>query len=418
MKRLNTIFSKRGIRMKKSSVFDPRTSALKKIVRGRKTEAQASAATVESTSTANSRRLTLENQLDAMQIKLRKLSHEIERLQTAVDTQHRQADQVKQAAQIAQAEQQRIEEQKIQAQQDLQSATIENINKLSQKISNKQNDILIDRQRIDELKDVKNASKRSAEDEAQIKRLNEQQKVLEETEAEVQKKVDVANRIVQREVQAVEKAKVAISDTADQDVQQAREKLQNKQIDLNTARYNLRGAERKLADVKESLTEVKNQTSLLQGDAATTLQATKEKLLNDEQLLIDYQNRLAILQNANNRMQSLRAELRRAKEAVQLENRKRENIQQELAEKINQLTVAKRKGLNYQREIEKLQQDLQAVPQQTVQKSTSTNQRLPQVGESTHHGISNRTSLLKVAALTVSEILTRLDFGHHKKRKK
>lgn len=404
--------------MKKSSVFDPRTSALKKIVRGRKTEAQASAATVESTSTANSRRLTLENQLDAMQIKLRKLSHEIERLQTAVDTQHRQADQVKQAAQIAQAEQQRIEEQKIQAQQDLQSATIENINKLSQKISNKQNDILIDRQRIDELKDVKDASKRSAEDEAQIKRLNEQQKVLEETEAEVQKKVDVANRIVQREVQAVEKAKVAISDTADQDVQQAREKLQNKQIDLNTARYNLRGAERKLADVKESLTEVKNQTSLLQGDAATTLQATKEKLLNDEQLLIDYQNRLAILQNANNRMQSLRAELRRVKEAVQLENRKRENIQQELAEKINQLTVAKRKGLNYQREIEKLQQDLQAVPQQTVQKSTSTNQRLPQVGESTHHGISNRTSLLKVAALTVSEILTRLDFGHHKKRKK
>lgn len=418
MKRLNTIFSKRGIRMKKSSVFDPRTSALKKIVRGRKTEAQASAAMVESTSTANSRRLTLENQLDAMQIKLRKLSHEIERLQTAVDTQHRQADQVKQAAQIAQAEQQRIEEQKIQAQQDLQSATIENINKLSQKISNKQNDILIDRQRIDELKDVKDASKRSAEDEAQIKRLNEQQKVLEETEAEVQKKVDVANRIVQREVQAVEKAKVAISDTADQDVQQAREKLQNKQIDLNTARYNLRGAERKLADVKESLTEVKNQTSLLQGDAATTLQATKEKLLNDEQLLIDYQNRLAILQNANNRMQSLRAELRRVKEAVQLENRKRENIQQELAEKINQLTVAKRKGLNYQREIEKLQQDLQAVPQQTVQKSTSTNQRLPQVGESTHHGISNRTSLLKVAALTVSEILTRLDFGHHKKRKK
>lgn len=404
--------------MKKSSVFDPRTSALKKIVRGRKTEAQASAAMVESTSTANSRRLTLENQLDAMQIKLRKLSHEIERLQTAVDTQHRQADQVKQAAQIAQAEQQRIEEQKIQAQQDLQSATIENINKLSQKISNKQNDILIDRQRIDELKDVKDASKRSAEDEAQIKRLNEQQKVLEETEAEVQKKVDVANRIVQREVQAVEKAKVAISDTADQDVQQAREKLQNKQIDLNTARYNLRGAERKLADVKESLTEVKNQTSLLQGDAATTLQATKEKLLNDEQLLIDYQNRLAILQNANNRMQSLRAELRRVKEAVQLENRKRENIQQELAEKINQLTVAKRKGLNYQREIEKLQQDLQAVPQQTVQKSTSTNQRLPQVGESTHHGISNRTSLLKVAALTVSEILTRLDFGHHKKRKK
>ena len=34
--------------MKKSSVFDQRTSALKKIVKGRKAEAQSSAATVES----------------------------------------------------------------------------------------------------------------------------------------------------------------------------------------------------------------------------------------------------------------------------------------------------------------------------------------------------------------------------------
>lgn len=417
MKRLNPIFSKRGIRMKKSSVFDQRTSALKKIVKGRKAEAQSSAVTVESaTPTASSRRASLEGQLDAAQTKLRELSHEIEQLQTAVDTQHRQADQAKQAAQIAQAEQQRIEEQKVQAQQDLQSATIENINKLSQKISNKQNDILIDRQRIDELKDAKDTGKRSAEDEAQIKRLNEQQKALEETQAEVQKNVDGANQIVQREVQAVEKAKVAISDAADQDVQQAREKLQTKQIDLNTARYNLRGAERKLADVKENLTEVKNQTSLLQGDATATLQATKEKLANDEQLLVDYQNRLAVLQNANNRMQSLRAELRRAKEAVQRETRKRENIQQELAEKINQLTVAKRKGLDCQQEIEELQRKLRTAPQPEIQKPAVLNQRLPQVGEN-HHGTSKRPSLLKVAALTVSEILTRLDFGHHKKRK-
>ena len=410
MKRLNPIFSKRGIRMKKSSVFDQRTSALKKIVKGRKAEAQSTAATVESTPTASSRRASLESQLDAAQTKLRELSHEIEQLQTAVDNQHRQADQAKQAAQTAQAEQQRIEEQKVQTQQDLQSATIENINKLSQKISNKQNDILIDRQRIDELKDAKDKGKRSAEDEAQIKWLNEQQKALEETQAEVQKNVDGANQTVQREVQAVEKAKVAISDAADQDVQQAREKLQTKQIDLNTARYNLRGAERKLADVKENLTEVKNQTSLLQGDAAATLQATKEKLANDEQLLVDYQNRLAVLQNANNRMQSLRAELRRAEEAVQRETRKRENLQQELAEKINQLTVAKRKGLDCQQEIEELQRKLRTAPQ--------PDQRLPQVGENAHHhGTSKRTSLLKVAALTVSEILTRLDFGHHKKRK-
>ena len=170
--------------MKKSSVFDQRTSALKKIVKGRKAEAQSSAVTVESaTPTASSRRASLEGQLDAAQTKLRELSHEIEQLQTAVDTQHRQADQAKQAAQTAQAEQQRIEEQKVQAQRDLQSATIENINKLSQKISNKQNDILIDRQRIDELKDAKDTGKRSAEDEAQIKRLNEQQKALEETQA-------------------------------------------------------------------------------------------------------------------------------------------------------------------------------------------------------------------------------------------
>ena len=185
---------------------------------------------------------------------------------------------------------------------------------------------------------------------------------------------------------------------------------------MNTARYNLRGAERKLADVKENLTEVKNQTSLLQGDATATLQATKEKLANDEQLLVDYQNRLAVLQNANNRMQSLRAELRRAEEAVQREIRKRENIQQELAEKINQLTVAKRKGLDCQQEIEELQRKLRTAPQPEIQKPAVLNQRLPQVGEN-HHGTSKRPSLLKVAALTVSEILTRLDFGHHKKRK-
>lgn len=404
--------------MKKSSVFDQRTSALKKIVKGRKAETQSSAATVESTPTASSQRASLESQLDTAQTKLRELSHEIAQLQTAVDNQHRQADQAKQAAQTAQAEQQRIEEQKVQTQQDLQSATIENINKLSQKISNKQNDILIDRQRIDELKDAKDTSKRSAEDEAQIKRLNEQRKALEETQAEVQKNVDGANQIVQREIQAVEKAKVAISDAADQDVQQAREKLQMKQIDLNTARYNLRGAERKLADVKENLTEVKNQTSLLQGDATATLQATKEKLANDEQLLVDYQNRLAVLQNANNRMQSLRTELRRAEEAVQRETRKREIIQQDLAEKINQLTVAKRKGLDCQQEIEELQRELRTVSQPEIQKP-AVNQRLPQVGENTrHHGTPKRTSLLKVAALTVSEILTRLDFGHHKKRQK
>lgn len=405
--------------MKKSSVFDQRTSALKKIVKGRKAETQSSAATVESTPTASSQRASLESQLDTAQTKLRELSHEIAQLQTAVDNQHRQADQAKQAAQTAQAEQQRIEEQKVQTQQDLQSATIENINKLSQKISNKQNDILIDRQRIDELKDAKDTSKRSAEDEAQIKRLNEQRKALEETQAEVQKNVDGANQIVQCEIQAVEKAKVAISDAADQDVQQAREKLQMKQIDLNTARYNLRGAERKLADVKENLTEVKNQTSLLQGDATATLQATKEKLANDEQLLVDYQNRLAVLQNANNRMQSLRTELRRAEEAVQRETRKREIIQQDLAEKINQLTVAKRKGLDCQQEIEELQRELRTMSQPEIQKPAVPNQRLPQVGENTrHHGTPKRTSLLKVAALTVSEILTRLDFGHHKKRQK
>lgn len=405
--------------MKKSSVFDQRTSALKKIVKGRKVETQSSAATVESTPTASSQRASLESQLDAAQTKLRELSHEIAQLQTAVDNQHRQADQAKQAAQTAQAEQQRIEEQKVQTQQDLQSATIENINKLSQKISNKQNDILIDRQRIDELKDAKDTSKRSAEDEAQIKRLNEQRKALEETQAEVQKNVDGANQIVQREIQEVEKAKVAISDAADQDVQQAREKLQMRQIDLNTARYNLRGAERKLADVKENLTEVKNQTSLLQGDATATLQATKEKLANDEQLLVDYQNRLAVLQNANNRMQSLRTELRRAEEAVQRETRKREIIQQDLAEKINQLTVAKRKGLDCQQEIEELQHELRTVSQPEIQKPAVPNQRLPQVGENTcHHGTPKRTSLLKVAALTVSEILTRLDFGHHKKPQK
>ena len=116
-------------------------------------------------------------------------------------------------------------------------------------------------------------------------------------------------------------------------------------------------------------------------------------------------------------MQSLRAELRRAEEAVQREIRKRENIQQELAEKINQLTVAKRKGLDCQQEIEELQRKLRTAPQPEIQKPAVLNQRLPQVGEN-HHGTSKRPSLLKVAALTVSEILTRLDFGHHKRRKK
>ena len=70
-------------------------------------------------------------------------------------------------------------------------------------------------------------------------------------------------------------------------------------------------------------------------------------------------------------------------------------------------------------EIEELQRKLRTAPQPEIQKPAVSNQRLPQVGENSHHhGTSKRTSLLKVAALTVSEILTRLDFGHHKKRKK
>lgn len=402
--------------MKKSSVFDTSTAALKQIVSRRKEGASSTTNEVDAASPSES----LEQKLNVAQTQLQHLQHDIAQLQRETDIDHQQVDQVKKELHIAQEEQQRIEKQKLETQQDLQRATIENINKLSQKISNKQNDILIGRQRIGELKNAADDQERSTEDKAQIKRLEEQQQALEETKADVQKSVAGANKVVQRGVEAVKEAKIAISNASEQGVQAAREEYQQKQIDLNTARYHLRGAERQLADINEDLSEVQNQAGLLQGNVHEILNATKAKLAKDEQLLVTYQEQLSTLQSANGRMQSLKAALRWAEEGVRQTSQKQAHLQQILAEKINQLTNAKRKALDCQQEIEKLQQQLQQQTRQVVadQAKQVENQRLPQVGVKERRRSVTHPSLLKVAALTVSEILTRLDFGHHKNSKK
>lgn len=407
--------------MKKSSVFDASSNALKKIINNHKASSSKDSAQAPTpNSVDNQTELTV--QLNQKRQALSDAQQKIERLQLEVDSNRKQSAQIDHETEEAQTKLEQAQAKKAQAQQDLQSATIENINQLSQKISNKQNDILLDQQNISKLENTKETtSKRSQQEEAQIKRLNEQKQLLEEEQIKAQKTVNGANQIVNSEERAVADAKVAISNTDETNIKAARYQLQNKQIDLNTAKYKLRGAQRELANVQENLEEVENKTSLLQGDTAKALQATKIKLEKDQQLLVEYQDRLSVLQNANNHMQTVKADLRKAEEEVNQIERRHERMRQVLAEKINELTNAKRAGLDIQKQIETLQAQIKAMPEKqpqdtkTTAKPSEQNQRLPQVGE-VHH--KHHMPLFKVAALTVSEILTRLDLGlNHKKRK-
>lgn len=407
---------KRGIQMKKSSVFDTSAEALKQIISKRKTSASS---VTNGAPRKGSQGESLEQKLSVTQTQLQHLQHDIIQLQAETDMSHRQVDQATERLRSAEDKRQQVDKQKVEIQQDLQQATIENINKLSQKISNKQNDILIGRQRISELKNTADNKERSVEDASQLQRLKEQQQSLEETQVGVQKRVDGANQVVQRKAEAVKKAKVAISNSSEQDVRAARERYQQRQIDLNTARYQLRGVERELSDIQEDLAEVQSQAGLLQGNVHEILHATQSKLAKDEQLLVIYQKRLATLQHANGRMQSLKATLRRVDEEVRRAKQEKSHLQQVLAEKINQLTNAKRKALDCQKQVEELQQQIQKTDYSDgrVLKNSKSKQ-LKQPSLQIENSQKQHPSLLKVAALTVSEILTRLDFGYHKGPKK
>ena len=407
--------------MKKSSVFDASSSALKKIMNNRKVQVSQETNAVLDDNTA-SQRASFEEQLKNAQDELKSISREIDEIQFSVDTKRKQIQQLDQVADQTKAELKTAQQNKTTAQQNLQSATIENINKISQKIANKQDDIVLDQKRIQELEKTKaEPQKQTSAQKAQMQRLNEQKQVLTKRQLEAQKSVKGANQVVSDEQKALETAKLEISKASGQSIKQAREKVQTKQIDLNTARYNLRGAQRELENVQENLEEVENKTSLLQGDNKGALEAVKAKLIKDQKLLDEFQTRLAVLQDANNQMQSVRAQLKKAEETVQQNERQKEQLRQALAEEINRLTVAKRRGLDCQKRVETLTNELtilQRSPASVPLEKEIQDERLPQVKET--HKTKTRKSgqILKVAALTVSEILTRLDLGHNRKKRK
>lgn len=115
-------------------------------------------------------------------------------------------------------------------QQTLQSAT-ENINKLRQKIIDKQNDILSEEQRLTDLKNIKNdqpQSQSQSENKTQIAQLQEKIMMLMAYQQEMTTKVKNAQQAVTNATKVV---------------QEAHEKVlkQAKQVDLNTARYDLWG---------------------------------------------------------------------------------------------------------------------------------------------------------------------------------
>lgn len=407
--------------MKKSSVFDASSLALKKIMNSRKVQVSQETNAVLDDNTA-SQRASFEEQLKNAQDELKSISHEIDEIQFSVDAKRKQIQQLDQVADKTKAELKTAQKNKTTAQQNLQSATIENINKISQKIANKQDDIVLDQKRIQELEKTKvKPQKQTSAQKAQMQRLNEQKQVLTKRQLEAQKSVNGANQVVSDEQKALETAKLEISKASGQSIKQAREKVQTKQIDLNTARYNLRGAQRELENVQENLEEVENKTSLLQGDNKGALEAVKAKLIKDQKLLDEFQTRLAVLQDANNQMQSVRTQLKKAEETVQQNERQKEKLRQALAEEINRLTVAKRRGLDCQKRVETLTNELTV-----LQKSLASiplekeiqDERLPQVKETRKTKTRKSGQILKVAALTVSEILTRLDLGHNRKKRK
>lgn len=407
--------------MKKSSVFDASSLALKKIMNSRKVQVSQETNAVLDDNTA-SQRASFEEQLKNAQDELKSISHEIDEIQFSVDAKRKQIQQLDQVADKTKAELKTAQKNKTTAQQNLQSATIENINKISQKIANKQDDIVLDQKRIQELEKTKvKSQKQTSAQKAQMQRLNEQKQVLTKRQLEAQKSVNGANQVVSDEQKALETAKLEISKASGQSIKQAREKVQTKQIDLNTARYNLRGAQRELENVQENLEEVENKTSLLQGDNKGALEAVKAKLIKDQKLLDEFQTRLAVLQDANNQMQSVRTQLKKAEETVQQNERQKEKLRQALAEEINRLTVAKRRGLDCQKRVETLTNELTV-----LQKSLASiplekeiqDERLPQVKETRKTKTRKSGQILKVAALTVSEILTRLDLGHNRKKRK
>lgn len=401
--------------MKKSPIFDAHSNTLKKIMNHQK-DASKDNKQAEQLTVA-SQRASFEKQLEDARTNLRQATTKINDLQNEVELSRKHVEDNAQEIEVAKEELTKTQEQKIQVQHDLQSATIENINQLSEKISNKQNDIAQGNQSIINLEKTKDQPKKlSSQEQMMMEHLIEQKEQLQQQQVKAQKSVNGANQVVATEKKAVEQAKIEISNVADNDIKDAHLALQNKQIDLNTARYNLRGAKRELANVEESLEEVENKTNLLQGDTHKVLRATKEKLVKDKELLENYQNQLSRLQNANNNMQAVRVELHKAEEKLKQLQKQREDIQQKLAEGINQLTSAKRKELDEQQRIETLQAEIKMLP--SKEKVNNTPELVKDAAQ-VHSTLNNkRMPILKVAALTVSEILTHLDFGSNKNKKR
>ena len=282
-------------------------------------------------------------------------------------------------------------------QQTLQNAT-ENINKLRQKIIDKQNDILSEEQRLTDLKNIKNDQPQSqSENKTQIAQLQEKIMMLMAHQQEMTTKVKNAQQAVTNATKVV---------------QEAHEKVlkQAKQVDLNTARYDLWGVQRELVTIDESLAEFQAKLSLLQGDPATNLKATETKLLQDKKTLIALQNKLTILKDGNERLQSAQNAVRKAQCHLEQVKRQQSNSEVSSIELAQQLTDAKSKKLEIEQRIQTLEVELATITQDEEYEHHE-NQKLPRVGEK-----RKNVSFFKMAAITMSEFFTH--FGFKKKKTK
>ena len=177
--------------------------------------------------TLASQHQSFEKQLAEAHKGLKNASQKVTQLQAQLDT-FEQNDNTELAE--AESNLKKAQNQKNEVQQTLQSAT-ENINKLRQKIIDKQNDILSEEQRLTDLKNIKNdqpQSQSQSENKTQIAQLQEKIMMLMAYQQEMTTKVKNAQQAVTNATKVV---------------QEAHEKVlkQAKQVDLNTARYDLWG---------------------------------------------------------------------------------------------------------------------------------------------------------------------------------
>ena len=165
------------------------------------------------------------------------------------------------------------------------------------------------------------------------------------------------------------------------------------------------GVQRELVTIDESLAEFQAKLSLLQGDPATNLKATETKLLQDEKNIeIALQNKLTILKDGNERLQSAQNAVRKAQHHLEQVKWQQSNSEVSSIELTQHLTDAESKKLEIEQRIQILEVEL-AIITQDEEHEHHENQKLPRIDEKKKH-----ISFFKMAAITMSEFFTHLGF--------